>query len=260
MFAPRRSGLMLHTLSQCLIGEHFKTSELVTDDQGMFVSEVLGWEYSSILNVLGGDNDPLVNYMWARGKMRAILQQEEDFAHIDNDVLCFGPLPRRIREARICAERVDNPWYYRSDEGKACQMICGLPWGHTAYNCGLIGGTDIHLLRKYATMALEKSDLFKGHPLNGTIVSMTFEQYWLGVWARYKGVRVETILPAWASKSGVRAARWFHMTGDIKRDPKMIEKVERRLKTQFPRAYKRFNEGWRNLQADAGTLFPSTSS
>lgn len=262
MFAVNRDMLMVHTLSHCFARDNFSYVELVTDDQGMFTGEVLGWEYSSIVNKLNGPlyNDPLTNHMWARGKMNAILCQDEDFVHIDNDVLCFGALPRRIREARLCAERVDNPWYYRSHEGITAISLAWLPEGATAYNCGLIGGTDIHLLRKYAEGALEISDKLKGMPMNGTIASMTFEQYWLGCFARNKRVRVETILPAWSTKGDVRAAKWFHMTGDIKRDPKVLEKVERRLKTQYPRAYKRFNEGWKKLQGELSTLFPAFSS
>ena len=260
MFVPQRNSLILHTLSQCLAREHFACTELVTDDRGMFISEVLGWEYSAIVNSLNQDTSPLVNYMWARGKIRAILNQDSDFAHIDNDVLIFGPLPRRVREARLCAERIDNPWYYRSEEGIACRDHAGLPEGHLAYNCGLIGGTDIHLLHKYAFKALELSDKFQGMTNNGTIVSMIFEQYWFGCFARAHRVRVETILPAWTTKGEVRAAKWFHMTGDIKRSPEMIEKVERRLQNQFPKAYKRFTRGWRSLQQDISTLFPATSS
>lgn len=259
MFAPRRESLLLHTLSQCLLRQHFPYSELITDDRGMFISEILGWEYSSIVNGLNVDQTPLVNYMWARGKMRAILQQDKDFVHIDNDVLCFGALPRRIREARLCAERVDNPWFYRSDEGIGLRHAAGLPEGHVAYNCGMIGGTDIHLLHKYAKKALEISDLFSGWFSNGTLVSMIFEQYWLGCFARFHGVRVETMLPAWTTLANVRSAKWFHATGDIKRDPKIQEKVERRLKEQFPDNYKRFNRGWKNLQNEKMLFAPVSS-
>lgn len=248
MFRPTRHGMLLQTLSHCLALEYFDKVELVTDDRGLFLSEVMGWQYTSILNRLDELNEEGMLNFWARGKMLALLLQNEECVHVDNDVLLFGQLPKRIRSGRLVTERIDNPWYYRSPDGIMAQEIAGLPEGAVAYNCGMVGGVDLHLIHRYSERALNLSQMFKGSSVNGTIASMIFEQYWLGVFTRDQGVRVETMLPGWSTVADARSAKWLHLTGNIKNQPEVIHKTEKRIKRQFPEAYRKFLFGWERVQ------------
>ena len=196
MFKPQRGPLLVHTLALHLAREHFSSVELVTDTRGLHLSELLGWTYTSYLNVLDELTAGGVTHVWAAGKLVAIRHQFSPFVQIDTDVLLARPLRRELRHARLFAQSIDYPAYYRGGDMQAALATAGLPPGRCAYNCGVIGGTDLALLHQYAAEGLELAARFHGSTINGTTTSMAVEQYHLADFARRYGVRVGNRPPA----------------------------------------------------------------
>lgn len=250
MFQPTRNCLLLQTLSHCLTLEHFDEVELVTDNNGLFISEVLGWEYTSLVSRLDELTREGLGHIWATGKMMALLLQNKSSVHIDWDGLFFGVLPKRMRQGRLIAERVDNPDYYTSPDLECAIETLDFPKGMMGYNCGMVGGMDMGLVRKYAEGAISNAQKMKATHLNGTAVSMVCEQYWLGLFARENGVRVEPLLSAWSTFGEARRSKWFHLTGPIKHRPEVMVRVERRLARDYPKAYRKFLEGFPRVQRE----------
>jgi hypothetical protein len=257
MFKVRRGPLLVHALSLCLAAEWFPAVELVTDDRGTFLAEALGFRYTSIINALQAP--PKVAHVWARGKFEAILTQSGPFLHIDTDVLLIKPLCPKLLRSRAVAQSLDFPDYYRGNDMVNARQIAGLPPHHPAYNCGVMGGTDLHFWHEYARKSLALVDRFEGCSINGTTTSMVCEQYHLGVFAREAGVRVDTVCEVHPTYEEIERTGYVHLQGPAKTDPGWIVKVEDRMRRDFPEAYIRFCKGWDALEKRLPRYAPSNS-
>lgn len=257
MFTARRGALLIHTLSLCVARRHFPFTELVTDNAGLGIAEALGWEYTSILNSLEEMNlHGIPDFLWAAGKFIALLEQAEPCVHVDNDVLLHAPISGRASKARLLAQSIDFPDWYLGREMDDARTIAGLPRAHMAYNCGVIGGTDLRLLHQYATEGLGLARRFQEGRINGTTVSMMIEQYRLGVFARAHEARVETLIPINGTEEDLRTAGYMHLTGSSKNDKATVARAERMLDDNFPVEYRRFLEGWKRISKGAAGAHP----
>lgn len=253
MFKHRKGQLLVTTLSHCLAMQAFDCVEFVTDHHGIELAERMGWRFTSILPALESLKDCQTKHIWALGKLVAMLSQNKPVCQLDCDVYLHKQIPARMREGRLIAQSVDWPAYYIGDTMRKAMEIAGLPFGHIAYNAGLIGGCDIKLIHDYAASAVEMAGKFAGREdeINeGTAISMAIEQYHLGVFARENNVRVETILPLNPTRKEWSEAGYTHLHGDSKRDPFYLKNTSRRLQAQFPEAYLAFEAGWKELEED----------
>ncbi len=248
-FRPERGPLVVHTLSLALLHEHFAHVELVTDDGGLHLAEALGWRYTAYVNVFDRLTAAGLTHVWALGKLAAALEQGEPYVQVDTDVLLWQPLRRECRQARLVAQSIDYPDYYRGTDMDAARAHAGLPDGRVAYNCGVVGGTDLRLLHAYAAEGLDLARRFRGHPLNGTTTSMAAEQYHLGDFARRHHCRVETVLPLGydAAQRARGRGEYDHLTGDTKRDPARVGECEAVLARRYPAEYRRLLRGLARL-------------
>jgi hypothetical protein len=251
MFRIERGPLLIQTLAVCLAVRAFAETEFVTDRGGAQLAEIFGWKFSRVVTPLDEFPSDGLDHIWALGKLVACSIQDEPFVQFDGDVLLFKPLPKRLTRHRLIAQSPDFPHYYASREMRAAQDIAGFAPGGAAYNAGLLGGSDVALVRAYAWAGLDLAQKFRGCPLNGTTTSMVIEQYQLGVFARRVSVEVGTLLPLAASRKQVTEAGYAHLTGSAKRNPIYVAKAEARLAAQFPEAYERFLAGWSVLARDA---------
>lgn len=251
MFRLRRDHAIVHTLACALAHEAFAVTELVTDRRGLEIADRLGWRYTTYVPCLDEINDPALEHIWARGKLTALTVQSSPFCHIDNDVLLHAGLPKRMTQAPLLAQSKDDLEYYTGDLMKKAIATSGYPFGACPYNVGLVGGTNIPLIQKYAEGALADASKFANgeHEINGTTVSMVLEQYGLGVFARRERVRVEEHIPIpkQCVSSDHKASRYSHLVGPSKADQREVSRVENRLREQFPAAYNDFVRGWRIL-------------
>jgi len=244
MFVPTRGPMLIQTLAVNLAARVFAETEFVTDDRGAEIAALLGWPFTRISTDLETWPAEGLTHIWALGKLVACARQERPFVQFDSDVLLFKPLPERLLRCRLLAQSQDYPHYYRSRDMRDAQGIAGFEPGGIAYNAGLLGGSDVALVRAYAWAGLDLAQKFRGCAINGTTTSMIIEQYQLGAFSRRVGVEVGTLLPLGPTRKQTARAGYAHLTGDAKRKPEWIERAERRLAMEFPEAYMRFVAAW----------------
>jgi hypothetical protein len=234
----------------------------VTDDRGAMIGEVLQWPFSRVSRELQTWPSDGLEHIWALCKLVACAIQDRPFVQFDYDVLLFKPLPDELCSARLLAQSVDFENYYKSPEMRAGLGIAGFRQGVTAYNAGIIGGSDVALVRAYAWAGLDLARKFWRHPLNGTTTSMLVEQYQLGVFSERVGVSVSTLLPTVPTRQQIADAGYAHLTGGSKHSRLWLSRVEARLAREFPHAYLRFCEAWPQLAAQEsfGAGAPSSGS
>ena len=258
MFVPRRGPMLIQTLAANLAVRVFAETEFVTDQRGAEIAALLGWPFGQVTTALEQWPADGLTHIWSLGKLVACALQERPFVQFDGDVLLFKPLPKRLTRHRLIAQSPDFPHYYTSRDMRAAQELAGFAPGGTSYNAGLLGGSDVALVRAYAWAGLDLAQKFRGSALNGTTTSMIVEQYQLGVFSRRVGVDVGTLLPLAPSQKQVGKAGYAHLSGNAKREPAWIERAERRLANDFPEAHARFLKGWTGLKADEERIFLSS--
>ncbi len=251
MFVPTRGPLLIQTLAVNLAARVFTETDFVTDKHGAEIAALLGWPFAHVTTALECWPAEGLKHIWALGKLVACALQEQPFVQFDGDVLLFKPLPKRLIRERLIAQSPDFPHYYSSRDMRAAQDIAGFAPGGTSYNAGLLGGSDVALVRAYAWAGLDLAQKFRGSSLNGTTTSMIVEQYQLGVFSRRVGVEVGTLLPLAPTRKQVAKAGYAHLTGGAKREDKWIAKAEARLAADFPEAYERFVAAWPQLASTA---------
>ncbi|MEA3212436.1 MAG: hypothetical protein QOE70_5493 [Chthoniobacter sp.] len=261
MFVAQRGPMLIQTLAANLAARVFAETEFVTDKRGAEIAAVLGWPFGQVSTALEDWPAEGLAHIWALGKLVACALQERPFVQFDSDVLLFKPLPKRLTRHRLIAQSPDFPHYYTSREMQAAQALAGFAPGGAAYNAGLLGGSDVALVRAYAWAGLDLAQKFRGCALNGTSTSMIVEQYQLGVFSRRVGVEVGTLLPLAPTRKQVAKAGYAHLTGGAKREDKWIAKAEARLAVDFPEAYARFLAAWPRLAGSQGCgTAPSSDS
>lgn len=252
MFRLEHGPLLVHTLAICLAKQHFAQVEFFSDAQGVHFAETLGWKFSATSAGFEGLDLRGYEHIWALGKLIALASQERPCIHVDGDVLLFKPLPGSLLSARLVAQSPDLQSHYTGADMDRGFALCGLPRGHTAYNAGLLGGSDPALFRAFAWAGLDLARSFHGSDLNGTTTSMLIEQYQLGVFSHRCGVPVTPLLPLAPKRAEIAAAGYAHLIGANKRNPFYVERAEARLARDFPEAHGRFVEGWRRLMEGDG--------
>jgi hypothetical protein len=259
MFVAQRGSMLIQTLSANLAARAFTETEFVTDVRGAEIAKLLGWPFTHISTSLETWPADGITHIWALGKLVACALQEQPFVQFDSDVLLFKPLPKRLTRHRLLAQSPDFPHYYTSRDMQSALALADFAPGGTAYNAGLLGGSDVALVRAYAWAGMDLAQKFRGCPLNGTATSMIVEQYQLGVFARRVGIEVGTLLPLAPSRKQVAKAGYAHLTGGAKREEKWIAKAEARLAADFPAAYARFIAAWPQLAppGQSGAAAPS---
>lgn len=260
MFVPTRGPLLIQTLAANLAARVFPETEFVTDMRGAEIAKLLGWPFTQVSTALEHWPADGLTHIWALGKLVACALQEQPFVQFDGDVLLFKPLPKRLTRQRLIAQSPDFPHYYTSRDMRAAQVVADFAPDGTAYNAGLLGGSDVALVRAFAWAGLDLARKFRGCPLNGTTTSMIIEQYQLGVFSRRVGVEVGTLLPLAPSRKQVAKAGYAHLTGAAKREDKWITKAEARLARDFPAAYEQFIAAWPQIDRGHGVSGESSDS
>jgi len=265
-----------HLLSWVLSFEtarkHFQKTILYTDDAGArMLVEGLRLEFNSVSTELNA----LTRYdskWWAIGKIFTYREQQEPFIHIDNDVFLWKRLPVTSDMALFTQNPepfVTGVSYYKPEEFEAelarftgswlppewkWYRLSGYP--QRAECCGVFGGSHTAFIRYYANLAMKIVE----HPFNqGAWLSLNdqvernilAEQYLLSACIEYhKGLRGspfrdlrihylfnsldEALDPKKAAEIG-----FTHLVAGSKRNCKVADDLERRVKTDYPAQYER---------------------
>ncbi|WP_037313211.1 DUF6734 family protein [Amycolatopsis orientalis] len=243
-------------LSFRLASRLFPTTALVTDDQGHeLLVERLRLPFDDVslsLNGLAGQ-DPS---WWALGKLHAYREQTEPFLHIDNDVFLWPGFPAADLSGAIVAQNPEHApasdaGYYRPMAAATAIRATGgfLPkefddyTGEAALCTGIVGGTAVSLLRRYADLGIRLVESAENQaawrrlaPLED--FNLVVEQYLLG--ALCWGGTATDVQCVFASQHDTFdenvavAQRFTHLIASAKSDLRYMRWLTERVKNHFP--------------------------
>jgi hypothetical protein len=249
---------------------HYEATCLFTDNEGAeFLVDGVGIEVDHVsteLNRLKGYH----HKWWALGKIFTYRNQREPFIHLDSDVFLWEPLPPRMLHAPLLAQNPEyfivgkSDWYmpekieaalgsggwlpvewrwYRGFQGIIQKGIC----------CGIFGGNRIDFINHYAEAAIRIID----HPSNEAIMwqidnkvkhMVVLEQFILSSMVEYHKYNADdfnNIDVEYLFKDGVDAIQhgdengYTHLTGGAKRNALLMQRLEERVKNDYPEHYDR---------------------
>jgi len=249
-FRLTRATAMLFSAAVAYGKKNFPYTELVTDINGLELSDRLGWDCTSYSTALEKFCPKGAEHVWMLGKIQAQAIQTEPHVHIDLDMLMFKPMPKRLTRAPVIAQSKDHPKSYYDPYVRSVIDFCGLTSHVAPVNTGLIGWNDLSFCQGYCEEALRLSALAGAKFDHGGVVSIICEQLLLAHMARERHVKVEVAipLPLHVAPPDMQDVQFAHFWGESKSDGPFIDAVEKKFLAEFPEAYRRFLTGWSLLQ------------
>jgi len=257
--------------------KHYPRTALYTDDSGArLLVDRLGLEFefvSTSLNALS-HHDP---DWWTLGKIQAYKEQTEPFLHIDSDVYLWDRLPLETESASVFAQNPEHfsqgIWYYRPEEIEEAVASCPEGWLPEEWRwyrseeraqrgecCGILGGQRVDFIQHYAAQALKMIDHPGNHDawmslpnkrtnailLEQYLLSACFEHHAYRPDSPYCGIEIKYVFdsmeeafdPSRSSRVG-----YTHLLGPSKRSQDAADRLERRVKQDYPAHYERCVEG-----------------
>lgn len=255
----REMALML-TLSVLESKKQFSSVEFYTTTYGQKIVEDYKIPFDKVhvvLDELTGLIDP---EHWAYAKIYVYSLQTEPFIHIDNDVIIWDKLPNHILKSPLFFQNKEHlkehQGYisllrtvkmlhpdYQKQGFKVTQIVdSGVKW---AYNCGVVGGNDLNTIREWKEIVdqyLFSNKVYWKKVEDKHSHNHLFEQYFISSLIQLKSMRVNTLLGDDFMRSAVRDFRYTHLWGEVKRDPKVIDKVKERLFRDYPQYRENFTQ------------------
>jgi hypothetical protein len=260
--------------------KHYPNTYLYTDDEGArLLIDGIGLEFERVfteLNVLD-DHDP---EWWALGKLYTYRSQTEPFVHIDNDVFLWKPLPPRMESAPVFAQHPEyfsTDWDYKPEQMRALLKNLNGGWIPEEFewyisqmdvqrgeNCGIFGGNQLDFIQYYADTAMKLVE----HPINQTGWSflgsnvarnLLAEQYLLTACIEYqknrqvspyKDINIQYLFNSYDdafNPDKAREAGYTHLLGGAKRNRAIAQRLENRVKSDYPEYYERCLSKWAKL-------------
>ena len=233
---PNADLTLLARLSVLASQRHFKRTLLVTDALGAaWAARELPGLFDHVSTAL--DRLP-TNFarIWALGKLAAAAQMDTPFVHLDFDAFLWSPLPPRLLEAAVCAER---PAPIAADEVRAVlgDLPVPRPWRAALATpsplqlcAGLFGGHDLDTIRAWARASLRLAKRGRGFVRHsGLRTSVVLEQFGLAAFAP----EAETLFTCeHPEEAESRRIGYTHLVGAEKRNPLMLARARKRLAGQ----------------------------
>lgn len=175
--------LISWVLSVLQTKKYYNEIELITDTPSIKLLEKLNLPFTSVKLEL----DKIKHYpkeFWALGKIKAYQLQQEEFIHIDSDVILFKPLPEF--DSVLFQNKEIGDWfenYYRNQYTNLTENgVVPKSWGncHYAVNCGIYGCKDLEYNKEYTKQSFELVDNNKDLIMQTGVpnyYSVVFEQY-----------------------------------------------------------------------------------
>jgi hypothetical protein len=268
-----KQHLLAWILSVETARRHYPDTSLYTDDEGAaMLVDGLGLRFRHVslaLNALA-DRDPR---WWCLGKAYTYRLQRAPFIHLDNDVILWKPLPPVMERAAVIAQNPeyfsDGVFHYRPEA--VDWVIKGIHDGwlprewewYRAFGqdqrgecCGILGGANVAFIRHYAAQVIKLVE----DPRNAAAWTLFdkelnrnvhVEQYLLSACVEYHRSRahspfhrVETAYVFPSSHAAydpdlAERAGYTHLMGNIKLNPKLNDRLEARVKRDYPGHYER---------------------
>ncbi|WP_340688323.1 DUF6734 family protein [Amycolatopsis coloradensis] len=240
-------------LSFRLASRLFPTTALVTDDWGHeLLADRLRLPFDDIsltLNGLAGQ-DPS---WWAFGKLHAYREQHEPFLHIDNDVFLWPGFPAEGLDGEVVAQNpehapVRDAGYYRPSAVAAAIRSTGgfLPKefsgyaGDAALCTGVVGGTAIPFLRRYADLAIRMVESAENQTAWQRLApleeyNLVVEQYLLGALCWGGGTTdVQCVFGSQHDSYRDDDRKFTHLIASAKSDLRYLAWLAERVRNHFP--------------------------
>lgn len=270
-WASEKHHLLAWVLSVETAKQHYPDTWLITDDAGArLLVDGIGLQFARVsteLNAL----DQLDPDWWGMGKIYAYRIQREPFVHIDNDVFLWKRLPARLEHAAVfaqCPEPFANFAHYQPEQleqslrqGHECWLPAEWHWYRHNRNrrgvcCGILGGNHVALINQYADASFRLvSDPHNQKALqalpNKYMHMLTVEQYMLVAFVEYRKARATlpssnidieclfgSMADAWNPRYAVQTG-FTHLAGGAKMNPRFTERLENRVRQDYPKLYER---------------------
>ena len=252
--------------------KHFGKTALWTDDAGArLLVDALGLEFDTVSIELNALTDHDAKW-WALGKIYTYRLQNEPFIHIDNDAFLWKPLPVNS-DSPLFAQNPDpfvpGSSYYMPERFEQALSGMSRGWlpkewiwfrssGHAqrAECCGVFGGTHIEFIRHYAELAIQIVEYPNNQKaflaLNDQVErNILVEQYLLSACIEYhkncfdspySNLNIcylfNSITEAFDPRKAAEAG-YTHLIGSAKKNKLIANKLEQRVKRDYPAAYER---------------------
>jgi hypothetical protein len=273
-------------LSLRLARRHHGETMLVTDSWGKrLLVDRLGLAFTRVSTELDCLSDADTGW-WALGKLFAYRLQHEPFVHLDTDVFLWKPLPAALLAAPVfaqCPEEhtvLDGSTHPEDVETAFARENLQVPaeweWSRSRSlytfreaNCGIVGGTHTGFLRYYADRAIDLAlnpcharawNRFQDKANFNMLVEQFFldscvafhrshpESPFRGVYMRY----LFTSLAEGFDEHCAARAGFTHLLGDAKRDARVSQRLEERMRAEDEAFYRHCVELNRGLSATGG--------
>lgn len=223
-------------LSTALAAKWWPRVHLVTDSAG--ASALKGLPFTSVSTALDDLDVKAHKRMWSLGKIETIaiaLKEKKPFLHIDGDVFFWRKLSENHLKTGILVQSEEPPRYFSHAYipellmERLGHVPADFKLGATAWNCGIMGGTDLEFwdryvqgVRELVLHPLNKSFWAEGHA--GAEVT-TAEQYFLDSVAVQMGKTVTPLL-----RHGLeQGSRDYSHLALLKKDPEIMARVLARV-------------------------------
>jgi hypothetical protein len=211
------------------------------------------------------------NHIWALNKILAyekIARKGQQFMHIDYDVFLFKKLPDFIHTAEVFCQSQESDFlldnYYEIDlfESNCPNKLFYDNSLKTAYNVGIIGGTNCDFFKFYTQECIRllldggndeywknlpylmknkyKTSNPKDIPSYETAPSCSIEQFWLSQCLKFHNIKPTLLFEdndyvAWDSfiqknEHLFQLYKYTHLFGGTKWDPNILKKIDSKIK------------------------------
>lgn len=258
-WSERKYYYMSWALSTLRLLQYYDEVELYTDSMGHeILCERLQLPFSKVhvkLNKLRRFDPSL----WTMGKLFVYQSQRSAFLHVDSDIFIWKRFPTPITEAPLVAQNIeDQQHYYRPVVRELIASFVLPSWlrRHVekrervlVSNTGIIGGTDVKFINRYATRAIDfvRKNMRNLHKVNAGAYGVTVEQLFLFVLASDNHIPIRYLINEHIdySRNGSlfrihhvpARADFIHPLAGFKKVPEIYRAVEQNLRIEFPQIY-----------------------
>jgi len=179
--------------------------------------------------------------LWALPKILTYSLQEKSFLHLDGDVFIFKPFSDTLLSGGLIAQNVEEATgYYTTTQRELIEHFSFFPvcvkddFTSTvpikAVNAGILGGSNVDFIKKYAYTAFEYIDKNKQHlsKINADRFNVFFEQHLFYSLAREKNLPISLLFNDIVNDNEYRhlgefhevpcSTSYLHLLGHFKRD------------------------------------------
>lgn len=245
------------TLSCLKLREHYPEVNLITDSYG---KEILIDQMKLPYTGVSTELDDIRNTnpkLWGYGKIHAYSLQAEPFIHVDSDVFIWNKFPKRIHQAKLLAQHLENYPFYRQLLEELSKQSRSLPSEFTQYkdasaiNAGIIGGQDFAFYKGFRAKVETFINMYPALiEKQSTDLSILLEQFYSYEYAKTLGLNFEFLLPDVTADfkrcfrfNLVPHKEWFiHTIGFAKKSLIMCMQIQNILRHEYPQYYDRIKQ------------------